>query len=146
MEAAPNIAKQLQISTDVCKKVGHKTVYPGSPTYDNWEFHNTSSWISHTNPGDEFIEFEMITPVLVYGLALLGRSDCDQWITYYNIYLSKNGIDWKNLGKFKGSRDRSTPALAYFETPQLFSRIKLSNFEFHGHMCARVGLIIPKWN
>ena len=47
--------KEFQITTYSCKKLATKTVYPGSPTYDHWEFDKTTSWISHTNPVDEFI-------------------------------------------------------------------------------------------
>jgi len=136
------VQQQYTISSDVMKKVGHKTVYPGSTTHDHWQLYKDSSWISHTNPHDEYTEFVMLKPMLIYGAATKGRSDYDQWVKFYSISVSLNGIDWISLGKFKGNEDRDTLSMVYFEKPMLVSRIRFENFEFSGYCCARFGVIV----
>eukprot|EP01126_Amoeba_proteus_P005400 TRINITY_DN11803_c0_g1_i2.p1 TRINITY_DN11803_c0_g1~~TRINITY_DN11803_c0_g1_i2.p1 ORF type:complete len:166 (-),score=24.10 TRINITY_DN11803_c0_g1_i2:39-485(-) len=134
----------LQISTSVLVKVGSKTVYPGSPTYDNWHLNKPSSWISHTNPADEFVEFKIIQPVYLYGAVLQGRTDYDQWLTEVEIFTSRDGLVWVSQGFFAGCHDRNTPTLLYFTSPVLASRIKFTNFKFQGHMSCRFGVVIKE--
>jgi hypothetical protein len=136
---------KLSIVTDgYVKKIGSKTVYPGSETYDNWKYGQDSSWISHKNEKDEYVTLQVEVPTLIYGVAMKGRSDCEQWIKKYSIKVSKNGIDWINMGSFKGCDDNVSTSYVYFDDPIYLNSIKFTDFETDNHMCARFGLLVKE--
>lgn len=137
----------LQVTTNGVIKYSSLTTHPGSETYNHWRFEDTHcSWISHTCPVDENFIVKLTEPHMVYGVALKGRTDADQWITKFTVETSRNGLDWDSQGAFLGCTDRNTPTLCYFKEPVAPAYIKFCHLTKNtgGHFCARFGLIIPK--
>ena len=162
--------EEIITHTDTGRKelsTGEKEKNPGSNMRktNNGKFMTTHMHPSCLNPGldsnrglcsglstHDYIQ--MITGSgnieLIKGVVTQGRKDYDQWVTKFEVYVSRNGDSWKqmknssNQTEFTGNTNRSTKVKNYFNEVVEAKYIRFVTKAWHGYNSIRIGYIRDK--
>ena len=53
------------------------------------------AWSSRANNRKQWLQIDIGTKALVYGIASQGRQDAGQWVKAYKVMYSKSGVRWR---------------------------------------------------
>ena len=53
------------------------------------------AWSSRANSRNQWLQIDIGTRAVVYGIATQGRQDAGQWVKVYKVMYSKNGVRWR---------------------------------------------------
>jgi hypothetical protein len=87
---------------------------------------------------------------LIKGVVTQGRKDYDQWVTKFEVHVSRNGDSWKqmknssNQTEFTGNTDRSTKVQNYFNEVVEAKYIRFVTKAWHGYNSMRIAYIRDK--
>ena len=86
----------------------------------------------------------------VKGVVTQGRKNKDQWVTKFEVHVSRNGDSWKkmknssNQTEFTGNTNRSTKVKNYFNEVVEAKYIRFVTKKWHGYNSMRIGYIRDK--
>lgn len=105
------------------------------------------AWSAHINSAG-VVWYQMDTGKLttIYGVAIQGRQDADEWVTSFTVKYIENG-QLKSVDKntvFVGNTDRDTVKKVMFTTPFEARYIRIYPKTYTGHMSLRAGLLIKE--
>lgn len=102
---------------------GHNTGYIDS----------TQGWTAKYNDKNQWYQIDAVVSILIGGILLQGRYNCDQWVTKFKISHSENGVTWTNISKiFKGCMDRDSKVRVIFDSPIHARYVRIHPEQWHG--------------
>ncbi|CDW88399.1 galactose-binding domain-containing protein [Stylonychia lemnae] len=96
-----------------------------------------TAWGASFCDQNQWVQVCLIKPKIVTGVALQGRANEDQWVTWYKVMYSIDGINWfyHESGKeYQGCYDRQTVIQHDFETPFKARSVRIVPTKWHGHV------------
>ena len=113
--------------------------------YGRPRLNSQSAWCAWYANRDAWLEMDLKTKQVVYGIVTQGRRDAWQWITAYKVTVSTDGTTWKDVecGRlFDGNTDRNGKVSAYFEKGVEARYVRIHPQKWRGYVCMRAGVIL----
>ena len=116
----------------------------------------TANWSSLKCDDQQWLQIDLGEVKTIWGIAIQGRYNRDQWITMFSIQTSVDGKTWINqLDRVKGNTDRNTVIEYDFEFPLQARYVRMIPIEWHIWISSRfdvlagpkadVGLNLEQW-
>lgn len=116
-------------------------------THNQGYLNSPVAWAAHVNTaGTVWYQMDTGKITTIYGVAIQGRQDADQWVTSFTVKYIENG-QLKPVDKnavFVGNTDRDTVKKVMFATPVNARYIRIYPKTYTGHMSLRAGLLIKE--
>lgn len=113
-------------------------------TNNQGKLNSSRAWSSRVNAvGSAWYQMDAGKITNIYGVAIQGRRDADEWITSFTVEYSDND-QWRPVDKrtvFVGNSDRDTIKKVMFSAPVKTRYIRIYPKTYTGHMSLRAGLL-----
>ena len=101
---------------------------------------HSSAWCASQSDKNPWIQVNFGTKLLITGVSIQGRGDCNQYITKFRVLYSNDGHNFFNISEFKGNTDNTTIVKKSFPIPVYATIIRIQVLEFFGHPSLRFDL------
>lgn len=105
------------------------------------------AWIAFQNKvGETWYQMDIGKATTVYGVAIQGRQNADEWVTSFTVKYVQNGL-LTPVDKgfvFTGNTDRETVKKVMFAAPITARYIRIYPKTYTGHMSLRAGVLIKE--
>ncbi|GBM75367.1 Lactadherin, partial [Araneus ventricosus] len=111
-------------------------------------FSSFSSWTPAKYDKDQFLQIDLLEPVLVTGIITKGDPDVQQWVKSYYVGYSNDSINWRKVEningrakEFTGNTDQDSPVINIFPISVISRYVRVLPTKWHRMPSLRVSLL-----
>ena len=95
------------------------------------ELWHSSAWVSSKSEKNPWIQVNFEKKLLITGVSIQGRGDCNQYVTKFRVLYSNDGINFLNVSEFIGNSNNTSIVKRLFPFPIYATSIRIQVLEYY---------------
>ncbi|CAL1296415.1 unnamed protein product [Larinioides sclopetarius] len=111
-------------------------------------FSSFSSWTPAKYDKDQYLQIDLLEPVLITGIITKGDPDVQQWVKSFYVGYSNDSINWRKVEntngrakEFTGNTDQDSPVINIFPISVISRYVRVLPTKWHRMSSLRVSLL-----